>query len=538
MAVMKRCAALTSLVVALASCASSRPPIRSSSPSAASAPGPVGGSCSSNQPKACRDEAAQRLAAGDLSGALALQNRACDMGDSDACFAAAVAIHDGKGTKADVPKGRKLFADGCQRGHAMSCATLGALLLQAHEEGRGSQLRERACGLGHQVSCNDIGVALVDAPSASARDLPRARELFQRACDSGVAAACSNLALQTEVPEGDKEAEGKVIALFTRACEGKSPSGCRELGARHINGQGIPKDEVAGASEVETACHENDAAGCDWLGYTEEYGIGRPKDAPHAVANYGKACDKANASGCYNLGRAYASGRAISKDEKHARDLYESGCAGGLADACSALGNLKVGEDTTTGEARLQKLCDEHKAPACLALGRRLVWKPATRDHGLDLLKTACDEADGDACVQGLYSADMPPKGVKRKPEEVFHFAERACSLSQRCGKLAKQLLFGDGTKIDVKRAGDVAVKSCDKKDGQGCQIAAKIYQDGKGVPRDAKKAFGFLERGCDNDDAEACEGLARALRNGTGAPRDAARAAEVEAKTRDLRED
>ena len=75
----------------------------------------------------------------------------------------------------------------------------------------------------------------------------------------------------------------------------------------------------------------------------------------------------------------------------------------------------------------------------------------------------------------------------------MFHFAERACSLSQRCGKLAKQLLVGDGTKIDVKRAGDVAVKSCDKKEGQGCQIAAKNLPGREGRPARCQEGFRVL---------------------------------------------
>src|SRR5439155_8845039 len=110
----------------------------------------------------CRDEAASRVAAGDLPGALALHKKGCDLGEESECFNLAIAVHDGKGTAADVAAGRKLFSDGCQRGHADSCATLAKLLKQAHENERAAELRERACGLGQQVACNDVGVELLE----------------------------------------------------------------------------------------------------------------------------------------------------------------------------------------------------------------------------------------------------------------------------------------------------------------------------------------------------------------------------------------
>jgi TPR repeat protein len=525
------------LVAILASCAPSRG-VGASAPASRASASPSGESCAGGQAKRCRDEAASRAAAGDLAGALALRKKGCDLGDEAACFDLAIAVHDGKGTTADVAAGRKLFADGCQRGHADSCATLATLLKQAHENERATELRERACGLGQQRACNDIGVELVDAPNPSRRDPARARQLFERACDAGVPAGCSNLAFVLAPKEGDSEAEGRALALFVRACEGKNPAGCREVGVRHIKGEGLPKDETAASAEFEIACGGDDPAGCDWLAYTQEHGLGRPTDTQRAMANYGKACDKSNYDGCYHLGSAYAAGRNVEKDAKHAGDLFDTACGGGISQACYSLANLEVPGDAAGGEGRLEQLCKKEKTKACAVLGSRLAWRPSTRARGIELLRGACEKGDSDACERGLFTAEGTVKGSKPNPELVYFFAERSCKAASGCGKLAGLVLRGSGTKADPKRAAELAETSCDKKDGQGCLVAAKIYQQGKGVARDAKKAYGFLERGCEHYTPEACDGQARALRRGDGVDRDVARAKEIEERARDLRED
>lgn len=500
--------------------------------------GPTAESCAHGQPRQCRKDADARKNAGDLAGAFALQTRACDLGDHDACFDVAIATHDGSGRPADVALGRKLFSDSCQRGHALACATLAALLRQTHEDTRALELRERACGLGHQPACNDIGVDLVDATDEKRRDPARARQLFERACDAAVAAACTNLALAFPVPEGDRDAEGRIVALLARACEGKNPAGCREMGVRHVNGQGLPRDEVAAAAELAIACSGDDALGCDWLGYTQENGLGRPTDTQQSVQSYGKACDKGAFGGCYHLGRAYAAGRGIEKDDKHACELYVSACSGGLAEGCSALWSHATADDVCHGESRLEELCKKDIPAACGSLGRRLVWKPQSAARGLELLRAACEKDHADACEQGLYSADTPRKGMKRNAQTVFFFAERACRANRRCGKLAELLMRGNGTTADAKRASDVAQAACAKEDGEGCLVAAQGYRNGKGVARDPKRAAEFFERGCEHDSAEACDGLARALRTGDGVARNLGRAKEIEQKARDIRED
>jgi TPR repeat protein len=519
----------------LSSCAPSRR--ASVAPAAPSRAAVTGDSCAQGQAKRCRDEAKERTQAGDLPGAFALLKKGCSLHDDDSCFELAIVTHDGKGTAPDVAGGRKLFAETCQRDHAASCATLAALLKQAHEDQRARELRERACSLGHQRACNDIGVELVDAPSASAKDRDRGRQLFERACDSGVGSACSNLAFLLDPSDDDEEGNGRVVALLVRACEGKNPAGCREVGVRHIRGDGLAQDEVAASSEFEIACAGEDAQGCDWLAYTQENGLGRPKDTQRAIANYGKACDKSSYDGCFHLGNAYAGGRGVEKDERHARDLYETACGGGISEACHRLANLEI-EGAPDGEARLDQLCKKNKMVACTALGARLAWHDSTRARGLELLRRACEKGETNACDEGLFVSDSSAKGVKKNPKTVFFFADRVCQLEQNCGKLSGLLLRGSGTKADPQRAGELAESSCGRNDAEGCLVAGKIHQQGKGVPRDAKKAYEFFARGCEQFSAEACDGQARALRKGDGVARDAARAKEIEEKARDIRDE
>lgn len=104
-------------------------------------------------------------------------------------------------------------ADECAAGNAEQCFTLAA---RRDRRGRLEEARAlflAGCDLGHAQSCATLGVRL------AAIDDPEANPLLERACDGGVAIACSRLADRTPDPAA-------AAALRERACEAGDESSC------------------------------------------------------------------------------------------------------------------------------------------------------------------------------------------------------------------------------------------------------------------------------------------------------------------------
>lgn len=72
------------------------------------------------------------------------------------------------------------------------------------------------------------------------RDLPRARTLYQRACDGGELESCKNLGFlfDTNVPPD----RARAAALYQRACDGGVLEACNNLANLYLGGDGVARD--------------------------------------------------------------------------------------------------------------------------------------------------------------------------------------------------------------------------------------------------------------------------------------------------------
>ena len=124
-------------------------------------------------------------------------------------------------TEGDPTAARPLFAAACEQQHALSCGTLGLLLVRGEggpaDPGRGARLAERSCEGGFIRGCTYFAMLLKEGRGVPV-DLPRARSLHGRACDASVPESCFNLAAMLERGAGGARDRAQARTMFQRAC--------------------------------------------------------------------------------------------------------------------------------------------------------------------------------------------------------------------------------------------------------------------------------------------------------------------------------
>jgi TPR repeat protein len=134
-----------------------------------------------------------------------------------------------------------------------------------------------------------------------------ARPLFEKACDSGIMAAC--------------------VA-------------CNDLGNLYYSGQRVGMDYGQARTLYQKACDGGEMSACNNFGWLYQYGQGVSQDYAQARTLYQKACDSGEMRACSNLGILYQNGQGVSQDYARARTLYQKACKGGVEQACKNLSNL------------------------------------------------------------------------------------------------------------------------------------------------------------------------------------------------------
>lgn len=113
------------------------------------------------------------------------------------------------------------------------------------------------------------------------KDLAKAREFFQKACDAGDTDTCEKYELTQDT--------SKFKAILQKACDAGNQNACPKLGELYAE---------------------------------EAKNIGKDK----GKELYQKACDLGSANGCYELAVSYNIGRGVSQDINKAKELYKKAC--------------------------------------------------------------------------------------------------------------------------------------------------------------------------------------------------------------------
>lgn len=433
----------------------------------------------------------------------------------------------------------KTIADchfGCEKANdGLACDILGLHVAGVTQDGampdwpKARALFERACELGSPDGCGDAGAVALDE-RAGPVDWQKARGYFQRACDLGETIRC--LAIVEFTPEDGVLTDADATTLLDRACTADLASCTKAADIALKGGPSRRASQLLG-----WLCRHDNAVACNELGRLLD------RDSPlhdggEAGRLYDLACAGGSADGCVNAGIRRL--RTDPPDIDAARPLFTKGCAGEAASGCFDFAS-DVSEPLIERELLLAA-CEGGSGRACTGAGVGFYGDeaaPADLARARALFTRGCDANDFWGCHNlGLTYVDgrIDPAA----PETAEPILERACRVNDRptacaavatmlgergrrdaalrllhigCDELSQaescmKLPFLSGTDEDPDPAIMIpsTQKACDLGSALGCKNLAVVNENGAfGVVADPARAFALYSRGCELGSGSSC---------------------------------
>jgi TPR repeat protein len=386
----------------------------------------------------------------------------------------------------------------CANDHAGSCTTLAVMIAAgvggvAKDGARVAQLLDEACRGGEDLACRHSADMLASG-EAGPRDEPRAKQLFQRACDHGVATACTYLA-SIERSAGNLAQSGQ---LLVRACDGGDRRGCSLAAVLELSSAKAPDAILARLADT---CDAGDSDGCNSLGTLLLDTRHTEADAHRAAELFERACADKAQGGCSNLGRLLLSGVGVAKDEARGVKLLHEACDAGIERACEEVEMHELDVATASGSidqalAKERASCAANHPASCAVL-----------THLRDQFGAQCDSGTATGCAN---LAEFLVEGIGGDKDDVKARAlfQRACDakLENACKGLAITELEGRGGPVDVHAAIAILKAGCTGNVMQRCVTLGDALVQGIGVAKDFTAGIRAFELGCNAGNAEACE--------------------------------
>lgn len=175
--------------------------------------------------------------------------------------------------------------------------------------------------------------------AAKAKDYKKAASIFEELCTKNKdAVSCYNAGFLYKSGDGVGKNLQKASDLFQKACDSGHGEGCSALGYLYENGVGVPKNEKKALELYEKGCGLNDNYSCFNAGEYYTLGKGVAKDLVKAHYAYEKACGLNNASACYYYGLNLFNGvQGIDVRKTNVGFYYlDRACVLGSKNACTA----------------------------------------------------------------------------------------------------------------------------------------------------------------------------------------------------------
>ncbi|NOQ31604.1 MAG: sel1 repeat family protein [Helicobacteraceae bacterium] len=128
----------------------------------------------------------------------------------------------------------------------------------------------------------------------------KAKKMYKKACDGGLAIGCYNLGNMYSTGDGVKQNKSTAMKLYKQACDGGYARGCFNLAHMYSNGDGVKQNNQTAAKLYKQACDGGYIKGCYNLGNQYYYGTGVRQNKSIAKELWGKACDGGFEKGCIN----------------------------------------------------------------------------------------------------------------------------------------------------------------------------------------------------------------------------------------------
>jgi len=124
----------------------------------------------------------------DEAKGLALVKKACDGKSAFGCEIYGRALDEGKGIAIDKEGAKSFFKQSCDLGGAGGCRAL-ALQMETADPAR-IPLLDKACSKDDKLGCMGLGAAYLHGNQGAPKDLAKAKQFLQKACDLGATTAC------------------------------------------------------------------------------------------------------------------------------------------------------------------------------------------------------------------------------------------------------------------------------------------------------------------------------------------------------------
>lgn len=307
---------------------------------------------------------------------------------------------------------------------------------------------EAQCTAGDMGSCHNLANLAYrnygnDVPEAqNVKDEDRAIELWKKACDGGVYAACNSYADNRTSKTGSQPKDlGAARAAYTKACDGGNSDACYTLGDSTLTGSnGMTKDPVVGLQLLTRSCKLGDSLGCREMGeyfFAGKHGI--PKNPAVADRLLTAFCNQGDLRACDDLGH-HLLGLFEDEDKPEApialpnakargRALLEKNCRAGVRNSvssCATLGRVLAEDNDPKGRALLAERCSISKGDACLYLSRSYLdgkGGPVDKPKAYEAMVASKDDDATFKAAMAIRNGD----GVKKDPARAKTLLEKLC---------------------------------------------------------------------------------------------------------------
>lgn len=375
---------------------------------------------------------------------------------------------------------------------------------------------EKACQSGKAQSCIEVATMWAEGDRGPVDDL-KALGFFQKACDLDEPLGCHEAAryYDTGVAEVVKADLERALRLYDSACNGGYLESCRAAAGIYSRDKRRAPDPARARATFEKACALGDGPSCYDHGLLLQKGEGGPVDLGAALRSFVSGCDAQDARGCMQAGMMHKDGFGTSVDPKLAAAFFEKACSYGGPRFCGAGDGEAPVARCGPGGADSDGCLDRAIYSSEPGLGRDKLTASRTFFEG------KCKDKDAGACFRVAWLDAFDDKAKGRAGYEV------ACGLgsASACVNLGKMLVTADGGAADVARARELFGRGCDGGDGVGCGNAGALLASTTGGPRDDKAARGRFEKGCEMGEGVSCFNAAVMHAVGLGGGRDSGRA-------------
>jgi TPR repeat protein len=279
----------------------------------------------------------------------AATRKACTTGDGIMCMLAADLADTGliaggpaavRGFRAEA---QRLLQPRCEREDGIACLWLAV----GQPLGRSTAKLQRACELGVARACSVVAVSLLGGYGVE-RDAALGMADWKSACDANDRWACAGLCAHFSAGKSKDEAAARpfcdrTVSLFTRVCDLGSGEGCAQLASFYQDGVGVPVDQdrakalyAAAVEPLRSECEAHHAFACGFLGRIHERGLGAPKDVAARLRAERMQCDAGDASACASYAERLRKGDLVERSNERAKFYDAKACDLGYASSCTA----------------------------------------------------------------------------------------------------------------------------------------------------------------------------------------------------------